>query len=316
MIDPLSVLSVVAGLIYLVMGGDLLIRGSISTARRFNVPPAVVGATLVAFGTSLPELIVSLLAATTDHAGLALGNVVGSNITNIFLVLGVPALFIPIVGSRETKVHLVFMLLVTFVFILMCLLSSPLDLTDGVILIGIMVVAIILSASGKLDIIDLSGEDVEYERVLGMPERPAMIAFFVVFGAATLPLGAQITVRGATELAAQTGAAESAIGATIIALGTSLPELIVSIVAAMHRQIDMAIGNAVGSNTLNILVVIGVTSLVADLPVGPRVLDIGLWFMLAAALLLAGFVLFNRPISRVVGAAFLLAYGAFVLMVF
>lgn len=316
MIDPLSVLSVVAGLIYLVMGGDLLIRGSISTARRFNVPPAVVGATLVAFGTSLPELIVSLLAATTDHAGLALGNVVGSNITNIFLVLGVPALFIPVVGSRETKVHLVFMLLVTFVFVLMCLLSSPLNLIDGVILIGIMVVAIILSASGKLDIIDLSGEDVEYERVLGMPERPAMIAFFVVFGAATLPLGAQITVRGATELAAQTGAAESAIGATIIALGTSLPELIVSIVAAMHRQIDMAIGNAIGSNTLNILVVIGVTSLVADLPVGPRVLDIGIWFMLAAALLLAGFVLSNRPISRMVGAAFLLAYGAFVWIVF
>lgn len=316
MIDPLSVLSVVGGLIYLVMGGDLLIRGSISTARKLNVPPAVVGATLVAFGTSLPELIVSLLAATTDHAAMALGNVVGSNITNILLVLGVPALFVPIIGSRESRVHVVFMLFTSIVFALMCIFSAPLSPLDGLILAGIMIAAIVVSASGKLVIVDLSGEDVEYERVLGMPEHPAMIAFFVIFGAATLPLGAQITVRGAIELAAQTGAAEAAIGATIIALGTSLPELVVSLMAAAHRQIDMAIGNAVGSNTLNILVVIGVTSLFADLPIGPRTLDTGLWFMLGAALVLGGFVLLGRPIGRVVGMVFLAAYAAFVWLIF
>lgn len=316
MIEPLSILSVVAGLIYLVMGGDLLIRGSISTARRLNVPPALVGATLVALGTSLPELIVSLLAATTDHAGLALGNVVGSNVTNILLVLGVPALFVPIAGSRDTKVHLAFMLLVTAVFLVLCLVSSPLSRLDGMILIGIMAAAVVLSASGRLDIIDLSGEDVEYERVIGMPEKPAMIGFFILFGAATLPLGAQITVRGATEIAAQTGAAESAIGATIIALGTSLPELVVSVMAALHRQIDMAIGNAIGSNTLNLLVVIGATSLVADLPVTAGVLHTGLWFMAGSALLLAGFVFFNRAINRPAGIALLAGYAAFVWLVF
>ncbi len=316
MIEPLSVLSVVAGLIYLVMGGDLLIRGSISTARRFNVPPALVGATLVALGTSLPELIVSLLAATTDHAGLALGNVVGSNVTNILLVLGVPALFVPVAGSRDTKVHLAFMLFVTAVFLVLCLVSSPLSRLDGLVLIGIMAAAVALSASGKLDIIDLTGEDVEYERVLGMPERPAMIGFFIVFGAATLPLGAQITVRGATEIAAQTGAAESAIGATIIALGTSLPELVVSVMAALHRQIDMAIGNAIGSNTLNLLVVIGVTSLVADLPVTAGVLHTGLWFMLGSTLLLAAFVFSGRAINRPAGIALLAGYAAFVWLVF
>ncbi len=316
MIEPLSLLSVVAGLIYLVMGGDLLIRGSISTARRLNVPPALVGATLVALGTSLPELIVSLLAATTDHAGLALGNVVGSNVTNILLVLGVPALFVPVAGSRDTKVHLAFMLFVTAVFLVLCLVSSPLSRLDGAILLGILVAAVVLSAAGKLDIIDLTGEDVEYERALGMPERPAMIAFFIVFGAATLPLGAQITVRGATEIAAQTGAAESAIGATIIALGTSLPELVVSVMAALHRQIDMAIGNAIGSNTLNLLLVIGATSLVADLPVTAGVLYTGLWFMLGSTLVLAGFVFLNRAINRPAGIALLAAYAAFVWVVF
>ena len=316
MIDPLPLLSVVGGLIYLVMGGDLLIRGSISTARKFNVPPAVVGATLVALGTSLPELIVSLLAATSDHAALALGNVVGSNITNVLLVLGVPALFVPIIGSAESKVHVVFMLFVSVVFALMCVFSAPLSPLDGLVLVGIVIAAIVLSATGKLSIVDLSGEDVEYERVLGMPERPAMIAFFVIFGAATLPLGAQITVRGAIELAAQTGAAEAAIGATIIALGTSLPELVVSVMAAVHRQIDMAIGNAVGSNTLNILVVVGVTSLVADLPIGPRTLDTGLWFMLGAAFVLGSFVLLNRPIGRVFGLAFLATYIAFIWLIF
>ena len=315
MIDPLSVLSIVGGLVYLVMGGDLLIRGSISTARKLNVPPAIVGATLVALGTSLPELVVSLLAATSDHASLALGNVVGSNVTNVLLVLGVPALFVPIVASDESKTHVIFMLIVTVVFAVMCLVSAPLSPLDGLILVGIMIGAIALSASGRFNIVDLSGEDVEYERALGMPDNPAMIAFFVIFGAATLPLGAQLAVRGAIELAAQTGAAEAAIGATIIALGTSLPELVVSIMAAVHRQIDMAIGNAVGSNTLNILVVIGVTSLVADLPVGPKTLDTGLWFMLGAALVLGGFVLLRKPIGRLVGAAFLAAYIGFIWLI-
>lgn len=316
MIDPLSVLSVIGGLIYLVMGGDLLIRGSIATARRFNVPPAIVGATLVALGTSLPELVVSLLAARTDHSALALGNVVGSNVTNVLLVLGVPALFVPIMGSRESKVHVAFMLFASIVFAAMCLFSAPLDRLDGVFLLGIMVGAIVLSASGKLDVVDLSGEDVEYERVLGMPEEPWTIAFFVVFGAATLPLGADLAVRGAVELAAQTGAAEVAIGATIIALGTSLPELVVSIMAAIHRQLDMAIGNAVGSNTLNILVVVGTTSLVAELPVGPKTLDIGLWYLLASALVLAAFVFSNRPIGRMAGLGFLAAYVSFTWLIF
>ncbi len=316
MIDPLSVLSIVGGLVYLVMGGDLLIRGSISTARKLKVPPAVVGATLVALGTSLPELVVSLLAATSDSGGLALGNVVGSNVTNILLVLGVPALLVPIVGSRDSKVHVAFMLFVTIVFALMCVFASPLDRVDGLILMGIMALAVALSATGTLGIIDLTGEDVPYERVLGIPERPATIVFFIVFGAATLPLGAQLAVRGAVELAAQTGLDEASIGATIVALGTSLPELVVSIMAAAHRQIELAIGSAVGSNTLNILVVIGLTSLVADLPVGPVTLDVGLWFLVGSALVLTGFVLSGRAIGRGMGLGFLAAYAAFVWLVF
>ena len=309
--EILAGLYVLGGLVYLVMGGDLLVRGAISIARRAQLPPAVIGATIVAFGTSLPELVVSLMAATQGHTGLAIGNVIGSIIAYVLLVLGAPALLAPIAADPSMRPHTLFMLAATVLFIVLCMLGE-LGAAAGLLLLGLLAGAILLSVSGRLSLLDLEGEEQVYERTLGLPEQPFIAWFFVLFGVVVMPIGANLTVEGATQLAEGFGVSEAAIGATVVALGTSLPELSVSFLAALHRQLGMAIGNAVGSNTLNILVVIGVTTLVADLPVPAHALTFDLWYMLACALLLVALVVMGRGINRGLGAALLVAYAVFV----
>ncbi len=309
--ELLAGLNVIGGLVYLVMGGDLLIRGSISIARRLNIPPAVVGATIVAFGTSLPELVVSLLAATTGHGSLSMGNVIGSNLANVLIVLGIPALIAPVVADPAMRSHAIFMLLASTAFVGLCLFGE-LTAVHGVILLGMLAVAILLSVTGRVPLLDLEGEEAVYDRVLGLPENPRFAWLFIAFGALVMPLGANLTVDGATELADSFGISEAAIGATIVALGTSLPELSVSVMAAMHRQLGMAIGNAVGSNTLNILVVIGITTLFADLPVPPRALYFDLWLLLGCAVFVTGVILTGRSIGRSLGICLVLIYVVYV----
>jgi cation:H+ antiporter len=309
--ELLATLNVIGGLVYLVMGGDLLIRGSISIARRFNIPPAVVGATIVAFGTSLPELVVSLLAATTGHGSLSMGNVIGSNLANVLIVLGIPAIIAPVVADPAMRSHAIFMVVASGLFVGLCLFGE-LTAVDGMVLLGLLAVAILLSVSGRVPLLDLEGEEAVYDRVLGLPENPRFAWLFIAFGAVVMPLGANLTVDGATELAASFGISEAAIGATVVALGTSLPELSVSVMAAIHRQPGMAIGNAVGSNTLNILVVIGITTLFADLPVPPRALVFDLWLLLACALFVAGVILTGRSIGRRLGICLVLIYAIYV----
>ena len=309
--ELLAGLNVIGGLVYLVMGGDLLIRGSISIARRLNLPPAVVGATIVAFGTSLPELVVSLLAATTGHGSLSMGNIIGSNLANVLIVLGVPALIAPVAADPAMRSHAIFMLVASSVFVGLCLFGE-LTAVHGTILLGLLAIAILLSVSGRVPLVDLEGEEAVYDRVLGLPESQRIAWLFVAFGAVVMPLGANLTVDGATELAESFGISEAAIGATLVALGTSLPELSVSVMAAMHRQLGMAIGNAVGSNTLNILVVIGITTLFADLPVPPQALQLDLWLLLGCAVFVTGMILTGRSIGRGLGICLVLAYAIYV----
>lgn len=307
----LSWLFIAGGLVYLVMGGDLLIRGSLSLARRFQIPPAVVGATIVAFGTSLPELVVSIMAATRGFGGLALGNVIGSNVANVLIVLGVPALISQITPDTSMRLHGGFMLLVSLVFVALCFTGS-FGIVQGCILLVLLAASILATASGRLPVIDLSGEEARYERVLGLPESHGFAWFFICFGAVVMPIGADLVVDGATDLARRFSVSDAAIGATVIALGTSLPELSVSLMAVLHRQLGMAVGNVIGSNTLNILAVIGVTAVTVDIPVPPEILRFDIWALLGTAIVLAAFVFAGRPIGRVVGVVFVAGYAGFV----
>ncbi len=316
MISPLSILTIAGGLTYLFMGGDLLVRGSISVARRFHVSPAIIGATVVALGTSLPELVVSLLAASTGHGGVALGNVVGSNIANVLVVLGVPALISPIVVEDSSmRVHSGFMIAASLLFVGLCFLA-PLTLWHGLVLLGALSLAVALTVTGRVSLIDLSAEEEQYERTLGLPERPLFAVLFILLGAIFLPLGADLTLDGVIDLALEAGLPETAIAASVVALGTSLPELSVSVLAALHRQRDMATGNVVGSNALNLLFVIGLTASITPVPVPPTFLRFDLWVMLGFALLLALFVFRSWRIGRRMGAGLVAAYAVYIWMIF
>ena len=213
------------------------------------------------------------------------------------------------------RAHAVFMLVTSVAFVALCF-FAPLTVWHSLVLLGILIAAILLSVTGRLSLIDLSAKEEKIERTLGLPERPAFAALFVLFGAGALPLGADLTLKGVTELATQAGIPETAIAATVVAVGTSLPELSVSILAAMHRQLGMAIGNVVGSNSLNILFVIGLTGMFAPIPVAERFLDFDLWVMLGFAALLTGLVLRGTTLGRRLGIAFVISYLVYAWAIF
>lgn len=300
---------VVAGLVLLVLAGDALVRGSVNLSLRLGIPPLIVGLTVVAFGTSAPELLVSVKAVLDGIPGIALGNVVGSNIANILLVLGIPAI-ISTIHSSDLGVSRGFitMLAATALFIALCFVG-PITWWHGLILLiglGFMIFDNIRTARSARTIAkedDLEGAD---------PSAPwwKIIAFLVV-GLIGLPLGANYLVEGAASIARVFGISETVIGLTLVAVGTSLPELATSIIAAFKKQADVAMGNVIGSNVFNLLGIIGITGFVGVIPVPVSMLHYDLWIMAAASLLLIPFILMRHHITRAVGIAFVAAYVAY-----
>ncbi|MGO4907379.1 calcium/sodium antiporter [Pseudorhodobacter sp. W20_MBD10_FR17] len=300
---------VVAGLILLVLAGDALVRGAVNLSLRLGIPPLIVGLTVVAFGTSAPELLVSVKAVTDGAPGIALGNVVGSNIANILLVLGIPAI-ISTIHSSDLGVSRGFitMLAATALFIALCFVG-PITWWHGLILLvglGFMLFDNIRTARSTRAVAsedDLEGAD---------PSAPwwKIIAFLVV-GLIGLPLGANFLVEGAASIARVFGISETVIGLTLVAIGTSLPELATSIIAAFKKQADVAMGNVIGSNVFNLLGIIGVAGFVGDIAVPASMLNYDLWVMAAASLLLIPFILMRHHITRAVGIAFVAAYVAY-----
>lgn len=297
---------VLAGLVLLVFGGDALVKGAVALALRLGIPALIVGLTVVAFGTSAPELLVSITAALDGVAGIAIGNVVGSNIANILLILGLPAIITTIHSSQiDTRRSYVVMLAITLGFALLCF-TGPLIWWHGVLLLALLALVIgdnIRSARAhKAAACDeeLEGADPHM--------APWKIGALILAGLIGLGVGANLLVTGAVNIARMIGISETVIGLTLVALGTSLPELVTSVVAAMRKQADVALGNVIGSNIFNILSILGVTALIAPLPVDPAILWRDNWVMLAVALALVPFVLFRRDIGRIAGLGFVAAY--------
>jgi cation:H+ antiporter len=315
--DWLDGLKLFGGMVYLVVGGDLLVRGSLGLARRTAIPPLVVGLTVVALGTSAPELVISLHSAFSGHAGISIGNVIGSNIANVLVVLGVPALVHPARAESAIGRQAAFMFGISLVFVLLCLLG-PLGLLHGGLLVALLVTGMVLTARGGVAMpgLDLEEAEVELERVLGLPHELPGIALFVVAGSAALGIGADLAVEGSVAVASRFGVSEAVIGATLVAFGTSLPELATTVIAAFHRSSDVAFGNVIGSNVLNILGIMGLTALLIDVPVPASILRFDLWVMLGCALLLWGLAQKQIAIGRRMGSAFLLAYLFYYLVLF
>ena len=307
MTETLDFLKLFGGFVYLLMGGDLLVRGALGLARESKIPPMIVGLTVVAMGTSAPELMVSTMSALSGFPGIAVGNVVGSNVANVLLVLGVPVLIHPIVCDQEgLGKQASLMVAVSVLFLLMCAFGS-ITFFGGVLLVFLLVVFLILATRGTA-LLPIEDAEEELERVLGLPSYKSSIILFIVLGAVMLPLGADLVVDGAAGLAAGWGVSEAVIGLSLIALGASLPELSATVIAALHKSSDVAIGNVIGSNMFNILAILGITALLTEIPVDPMFFRFDLWVMFACTVMLWLFVLTKTTIRKPAGALFLAGY--------
>ncbi len=292
------------------MGGDLLVRGSVALARRARVSPMVVAFSVVAFGTSVPELVVTLQASLTGYPGLVLGNVVGSNIANVLLVAGAAAVVYPLGrGGGTERRDASIMMLASLGFALLCF-WGDLTRAGGVLLLAGL--AVVLGATVRSTLRDhLSAETpTPLEWVLGLPSRVGMIVLFIVAGGLGLPVGASLMVDAAVEIAEGFGVPETVIGLTIVAVGTSLPELTTAVVAAVQQRTDVVAGTILGSNTLNVLAVMGLGAVVSAQPItiSERLLRLDLPVMLGVGALLAALVLARRRIGRAAGVVFLGMY--------
>lgn len=301
------------GLIYLLMGGDLLVRGAAALSHRARVPPIVVGLTVVAFGTSAPELVVSVQSVLVGHPGLALGNVVGSNIANILLVVGVPAIIAPLICDqpgvpRDTAV----MLGVSMFFVLLCVLG-PLGRIDGALLLFGLALYVLHNVREARIGQKRPPEPGELERVLGLPHRKLMIALFLVLGAVMLPLGAGLLIDGSVSIATKLGIPDSVIGLSIIAIGTSLPELATTLAAAFQQHAAVALGNVIGSNIINLLAILGISAVLSPeaIQVPHAFLYLDLPVMIAAAAALSFFTLRRSQIRRRAGILLTAGYAAY-----
>lgn len=309
-----DIVFVITGLAILLITGDLLVRGAVGFAAALRIPALVVSLTIVAFGTSAPELVVSVHAVMTGNDGIALGNIIGSNIANIFLVLGLPAIIYPmsahVLGLRR---HAVIMLAATAAFAGAAYTTGHIDTRiGGGLFVGIIVYVVymwIRASSGKA-VEPVLDEVEEYQEATGVNIKTIL---FLAAGLIGLPLGAHFLVSNGSSLASDLGVREEVIGLTIIAFGTSLPELATVVAAALHKKSDVAIGGIVGSNIFNILAVGGAAGLSGTATFDNASLRIDIPVMIVAAIILAVLVVTRRDIGRFTGLLFFGAYVGFII---
>lgn len=312
--NPTLYIQVAGGLVYLLWGGDLLVRGAVALARRLHVSPMVIALTVVAFGTSLPELVVVLRAALTGYPGLVLGNVVGSNTANVLLILGVAALICPLTyGDRSVRRDSLIVIGASVLLIVLCW-NGILGAAQGALLLGGIVAYTAFTAREAARAYRAADLKAPLEWVLGLPSHPMVIGVFIVLGVIWLPLGAKLVVDASVDLAAELGISETVVGLTILAFGTSLPELATTVAAARQQRTEVAVGTVIGSNIFNILAILGVAAAVSPAPVlVPRgFFSLDFPVMLGSVLLIGVFVWLKRPVGRVAGGLFVAAYLAYI----
>jgi cation:H+ antiporter len=314
----LNALFVAIGVLLLTTGGESLIRGALAAAKRMGVSPLLSGLLIVGFGTSAPELAVSVDAALQNRPDIAIGNVVGSNISNILLILGLCALITPLAvkplvlrrdGVTGVVASVLFLVLVgghalarSDAFILLLTLASYLTWAYWTERTG-------KAPSAKL-------HQAEAEEITAIPKSTLWIIVAILFGLVLLILGSQVLLKGAVGMAESFGVSEAVIGLTLVAVGTSLPELFISVIAAFQKHADVAIGNVLGSNIFNLLGILGVSALLQPLPVHERILQFDQWVMLGASILLLVFLYTGNRLSRLEGGLLMLGYAAYIVLSF
>lgn len=303
------------GLVLLTVGGEALVRGALAAARRLGVSPLLAGLVIVGFGTSAPELVVSLQAALKGTPAIAVGNVIGSNIANILLILGISALIMPLATHIQSlRRDGLTMLLATLVF--MGLGSwHGLERLDGFLMLGFLIAYLVWAYRTERD--DQNSPEAllhkaESDEIELVPMSVPITLLAIVGGLGMLIYGADRFLLGAVGLGQMLGVPEAVIGLTLVAVGTSLPELAVSIVAAVRKHADVAVGNVIGSCIFNLLCITGVASVVTDLPLKGRLFTIDQFVMLAATMALLIFLFFGLRLSRLKGALLLAGYVVYI----
>lgn len=299
-----------AGLCLLTFGAHYLVHGAISLANRFGLPQLLIGLTVVGFGTSMPELLVSLQAALDGFPAIAVGNVIGSNTANILLILGLSALISPIAAKIPNLGRDLVMMIFAAIVMLGLGYLGIIAFWSGLTMVAL--IAIYLAYVTRTDRNPAGGEDESLAiRMAGWKE-----GVFIIGGLAGLFYGAHLLVGAATFIAREMGISEAVIGLTIVAVGTSLPELATSVVAAFHRHAEMALGNVVGSNIFNILGILGLTAIITPVEVDPAMASFDIPFMLAISLGLALMIATAGRIGRIASSGMLTVYGLYVWWLF
>jgi len=303
------ILYLIAGLILLLVGGEMLVRGSVAAAERLRVSPLIIGVTLVGFGTSAPELVTCIDAAIQGASDLAIGNIVGSNIANVLLILAIGAILSPFACSpeafkRDGPVVALSVLACTAV-----LMSGYVSRLIGIILLIALIIylvwATLADRQKRDDAIQARNEEPAQQKSLWVN------LLLTVIGLGGIIFGADMLVLGAIDLATEFGISQSLIGLTIVAIGTSLPELATTVIAALKRQGDVAFGNIIGSNIFNSLGILGATAVVEPINVPANILDVDVWVMLAATTALILFAVTSWRISRIEGGLLLSGYAGY-----
>lgn len=302
---------VAIGLAGLIIGGEFLIRGAVSVANTFKISPMVIGVTLVGFGTSTPELVTSLQAALTGSPGIAIGNVVGSNIANILLILGIAAALAPVaVDPRAFRRDGSVMLAATLACVGVVLMDEIGRIAGGVFVAALIayLTYTLWSEQQPNPTPAAAVFEAEAEAIPG-PETGLLVSILLAIGGLVLLIfGARFLVMGAVDIAQMAGVSEVVIGLTVVAIGTSMPELVTSIIAVRKGQGDVALGNVLGSNVFNILGILGITAVVTPMDIPAEIIRLDIWVMLAATLVMLIFARTGWTISRREGGLFVLAY--------
>lgn len=305
----ITTLVLLAGLTFLILGGDFLVRGATGIALRAHISPLVVGLTVVAFGTSAPELLVCVQSALMGNPDIVMGNVIGSNICNLALVLGVTSVILPIeVHNDSLKIDWPVTMgasLLLYVLIL----DNWVNAWEGLLFILLLVVYtfLIIRKSRRETKAELAAQELLSE----LPEttgNPVKDVLFLVLGGAGLYFGAEWFVESASTLAEFLGVTQRVISITVVALGTSLPELVTAAIASFKKQTDLAVGNLLGSNIFNILSILGITSLVKEVHVNELILSVDMLWMLGITVLVLPMMIVKRRISRIEGGILLAVY--------
>ncbi|KPH65552.1 sodium:calcium antiporter [Pseudoalteromonas porphyrae] len=308
-----NLLFLLLGIALLTLGGEALIRSSLAAAKRFGLSPLLSGLIIVGFGTSAPELVVSIDAAMSHQADIAVGNVVGSNIGNILLILGLCAVITPLTISALALKRDASVMLASSVIFSVLAFNHFISFFDGLLLLAMLFIYLIYTY--KTEKQQQSAQALlhvdEANEVTVLPQSLLVSSAMLIAGLALLIVGSKVLLIGAIGVAQAFGISEGVIGLTVVAVGTSLPELTVSVIAALRKHADVAVGNILGSNIFNMLGILGVSALLQPLPLSSRIMHFDQWVLLATSLLLVAFLYTGRRVGRGEGAILLLGYCAY-----